>query len=310
MAEAEKDLAGAGEMAAARPRNLEAIAALLGATILFTAGDASMKLVATRLPTGEAVFLRCLLSLVMVTVAAAMTGALATLHRAFVPLMGWRALGDAGSALFFQAALASLAFADIVGILQLTPMSLTAASAIFLGAAVGWRRWSAVAVGLVGALLVIKPGSSAFNAWAVVAVLSVAAGTLRDLCTRSLDRSISPLVIMMLSQAAVALGALAGVVFETWVAPAPLQLGEIAVAATCVLLGHLLIIHSLRVGDIAAVAPFRYAGILWAILLGFVIWGELPDALSVLGIALLIGAGLYTFHRERLALRAVKAAAR
>ena len=91
-----------------------------------------------------------------------------------------------------------------MGILQMTPLSLTAASALFLGEHVGWRRWTAVAIGFTGALLVIKPGSSAFNAWALLGVLSVLCGTMRDVSTRRLDVALSPLLIMMLSQIVVA----------------------------------------------------------------------------------------------------------
>lgn len=279
--------------------SLKAIAAMVLATIVFTLGDAAMKLVTASLPTGQSVFLRCLGSVVLVAIAAAYTGVLHTVGRALVPLMGLRSVGDAGSALLFQAALAYMAFADIVGILQLTPLTLTAASAIFLGAKVGWRRWLAVAAGLVGALLVIKPGTSTFNAWAIIAVLSVLCGTLRDISTRQLDPGLSPLIIMMISQSFVACVALGTLSYETWVWPSALALGQVGVAAACILIGHLWVIFSLRAGDIATVAPFRYAGIVWAILIGLIVWGELPDLLTVVGIAILISAGLYTFYRER-----------
>lgn len=280
-------------------RSLKAIGAMVMATVAFTFGDAAMKLVASSVPTGQSVFLRCACAVLLVACAAAYTGALASIREAFVPLMAWRSAGDAGSALFFQAALAHMLFADIVGVLQLTPLCLTAASALFLGARVGWRRWCAVVVGLSGALLVIKPGSSAFNAWALLAVLSVFCGTLRDITTRRMDRAISPLVIMLVSQAVVALLALGMIAVETWVWPTPLQWAQIVIAAVCTLVGHLWVISSLRLAEIAIVAPFRYAGIVWAILFGLILWGELPDALSVIGIGLLISAGLYTFYRER-----------
>lgn len=307
MARADDTDAGGGETATtAPPRNLEAIGAMVAAMVFFNFGDATMKLVADTVPTGEAVFLRCLGAVILLAVAATATGAFTTLHRAFVPLMAWRSAGDVGSALTFQAALARMPFADITGILQLTPMSLTAASALFLGAPVGWRRWSAVGAGLLGALLVIKPASSSFNPWALVVVLSVAAATLRDLSTRQMDHSISPLVILMLSQAAVAVVALGGLFIETWVGLTPVLVAKIAAAATFTMLGHLLVIHSLRIGDIATVAPFRYSGIVFAILIGFALWGELPDGLSVAGIAVLIAAGLYTFHRERTVARLIR----
>jgi drug/metabolite transporter (DMT)-like permease len=288
---------------------LKAIATMILATIVFTLGDAAMKLVATSLPTGQSVFLRCTGSVIMVAIAAAYTGVLHTVGRALVPLMAMRSIGDAGSALLFQAALAYMAFADIVGILQLTPLALTAASAIFLGAKVGWRRWLAVGAGLIGALLVIKPGTSTFNAWALIAVASVLCGTLRDISTRQLDPGLSPLIIMMVSQSFVALVALATLSYETWVWPSALALVQVVVAGACVLIGHLWVIYSLRAGDIATVAPFRYAGIVWAILVGLLVWGELPDLLSVFGIAILISAGLYTFYRERSLAKAAAARA-
>lgn len=280
-------------------RNLRAIAAMVASTIAFTLGDATMKLVGHATPTGQSVFLRCVVAVLLVAAAATYTGAIRTVRRAFVPDMGWRSLGDAGNAMCFQAALARMPFADIMGVLQLTPLSLTAASAMFLGARVGWRRWCAVAAGLAGALLVIKPGSSAFNAWALVALLSVLFGTPRDITTRRLDGGISPLVILMLSQSVVALAALTALGFETWVPLTLLQCGQIIIAAACTLIGHLWVITALRTGEIAVVAPFRYAGIVWAILMGLMLFGDFPDALTIMGIAILISAGVYTFNRER-----------
>ena len=128
----------------AQVRNLRAIAAMLVSTVLYTCSDAAMKFVSATLPTGEGVFLRSLGTVLLLAMAAGWTGALASLRQAFVPLMFWRGLGDAGNSLCFQAALARMPLADAMGILQLTPLCLTAASALLLGASVGWRRWSAV----------------------------------------------------------------------------------------------------------------------------------------------------------------------
>ena len=290
--------------------NLRGIAAMVAATAVFTCGDAAMKIVSSTMPTGETVFVRGLCTILMVTVAAFWTGAIYRLRQALVRAMGWRSIGDVGSALFFQAALARMPFADLMGILQMTPLSLTAGSALFLGERVGWRRWSAVAVGFAGALLVIKPGSSAFNAWAVLGVLSVLCGTLRDVSTRRLDVALSPLLIMLLSQIAVAGSGLACLAFETWKMPGPAELLCLAFASIFSLVGHLCVIYSLRSGEVAAVAPFRYAGIVWAILIGLLLWQELPDTLSLTGISILVSAGLYTLYREQKLrrLRAIRAA--
>lgn len=297
-----------GEPGQLAPHNLKGIAAMVAATALFTCGDAAMKLVAGSLPTGETVFVRGVFTVAIVTVAAFWTGAIYALRQAFVRPMAARSIGDVGSALFFQAALARMPFADLMGILQMTPLSLTAASALFLGEHVGWRRWTAVAVGFAGALLVIKPGTSAFNAWALLGVLSVLCGTLRDVSTRRLDVALSPLLIMMLSQLVVASAGLGCWVFETWQVPSFTEFLCLAFASVFSLAGHLCVIYSLRSGEVAAIAPFRYAGILWAILIGLLIWNQLPDALSLAGISVLVSAGLYTFYREQ-KLRRLRAAA-
>jgi len=154
-------------------------------------------------------------------------------------------------------------------------------------------------VGFFGALLVIKPGSSAFNAWALLGVLSVLCGSLRDVSTRRLDVGLSPLLIMLLSQVVVAASGLVCLTFETWSMPNLTELFFLVFASVFSLAGHLCMIYSLRSGEIGAVAPFRYAGIVWSILLGFLIWHQLPDALSFIGIAILVSAGLYTFYREQ-----------
>jgi drug/metabolite transporter (DMT)-like permease len=285
--------------AAAAQRNLKGIVAMVAATALFTCGDAAMKLVSTSLPTGETVFVRALSTVTIVSIAAFWTGAIYRLRDALVRAMAWRGVGDVGSALFFQGALARMPFADLMGILQTTPLSLTAASALFLGEHVGWRRWTAVATGFAGALLVIKPGSSAFNAWALLGVLSVLFGTLRDVSTRRLDVALSPLLIMLFSQMVVASAGLLCWAFEAWKVPTVDELFALVFASVFSLVGHLCVIYSLRSGEMAAVAPFRYAGIVWAILIGFLIWKELPDVLSLGGISILVSAGLYTFYREQ-----------
>ena len=117
--------------------SLKGILAMVAATALFTCGDTAMKLVSAALPTGETVFMRSAFTVATITVAAFWTGAIYALRQAFVRPMGWRCVGDVGSALFFQAALARMPFADLMGILQMTPLSLTAASALFLGEHVG-----------------------------------------------------------------------------------------------------------------------------------------------------------------------------
>ena len=105
--------------------------------------------------------------------------------------------------------------------------------------------------------------------------------------------------ILALSQLAVAGAAFACASFERWATPSAYQLLHLICASVFSLIGHLCVIYSLRSGEISAVAPFRYVGMVWAILLGFAVWHQLPDALSFAGIVVLASAGLYTFYREQ-----------
>jgi len=272
---------------------------MMCATAIFTIGDASMKVVSASLPTGETIFVRALVSLLVLFSVAVWTGQIYNLRRALVPALGLRCLGDTGGAVFFQAALARMKLADIMGIIQLTPLSLTAASALFLGERVGWRRWTAVAVGFCGALLVIKPGSSSFNAAALIALLAVASGTLRDVSTRRLDHGVSPVLILLMSQACIMSAGIGFGLFEMWSMPTGMNLFNLVLASACSMIGQICLIYSVRWGELSAVAPFRYTGMLWAILLGLLLWGELPDLATFAGILVLVAAGLYTIFREQ-----------
>lgn len=283
---------------AAWERNWPAIAAILASSVFYMLSDAAMKL-ASAVPSGERVFLRSLGVIAALFFVAGWLGQLRMIRHTIRPLMLQRTLGDAGNSLSFQPALSRMGFADAMGILQLTPLALTAAAALFLGAAVGWRRWTAVAVGFIGAMLVIKPGASSFNPWGLLVIVAVLSGVWRDLATRRFDPAVPPLIILLVSQLGVAVVSAVSWLYEAWHWPDMQALLQLAAGALMFAAGHLAAIYAVRDSDWSVVAPFRYAGIVWAILIGLVVWQDLPDAWSMLGIVLLVGAGLYTLHRER-----------
>lgn len=265
----------------------------------FSCGDAVMKIASASLPTGELIFLRGTVGVTIIMTTLLVTGAVAHVGRALTPIIAVRATGDVGGAMFVQSALARMPFPDLMSILQVTPLSLTAASALFLGERVGWRRWTAVTVGLCGALLIIKPGTSSFNWWALAAIGSVLSGTLRDVSTRRIDVTIPPQVIMLFSAVAVTSAGLACSIIESWQMPSGRLMLFMASAAVFSQIGQLCTIVAVRSGEISAVAPFRYTSIVWAILFGLVIWNHLPDPVSLAGISVIVLAGLYTFFREQ-----------
>jgi drug/metabolite transporter (DMT)-like permease len=215
------------------------------------------------------------------------------------PLIALRSLGEVGATLLYLAALFHMPIADTTAILQFLPLAITAAAAVFLGEPVGWRRWLAAAVGLVGVLIIIRPGTSAFNAWSLVALASVASIVLRDLCTRRIDRTIPTVFLTVVTSLTVTTVSSSFALTETWHRPSAPALAMVSGAALFLFVGYYLIIEAMRRGEVAVVSPFRYSVILWAIVSGILVFGEWPDRLALLGTVIVMAAGLYTFFRER-----------
>jgi drug/metabolite transporter (DMT)-like permease len=272
---------------------------MIAAGALFTCGDTLMKLATPDLETGQLIFMRGVFVCATALAVAYATGVLGLITAAFVPAVRLRSIGDVGGAFFFQSALARMPLADLMAVTQLNPLAITAASAIVLGEKVGWRRWTAAAAGLVGVLLIIRPGGSAFNWWALAGVAAVLSSTLRDLATTKITVAIPTVLIMVFSSGAVAIWGLVMALLETWRWPGPWLLLIVFGAAMFSMLGQICVIVAMRSGEVSAVAPFRYALILFALLMGFLVWGHFPDGLTLIGTAIVVGAGLYTFHREQ-----------
>jgi drug/metabolite transporter (DMT)-like permease len=283
--------------------NVRGILAMVISMAAFVVSDLIVKYAGKDLPLGELLFLRGFSAAIMIAVAAAATGALKSAWKAVSPLMVLRCLGDIGANLFFFLAVVRLPFAEVSAIAQFTPLALTAGAALFLGEAVGWRRWMALLVGMLGVLIIIRPGSSAFD-WAALFVLaSVLSVTARDLITRHMGVRFPVLLLSLFTAGAVSIGGLALMPFETWVTPSNELLFLMLISGVGVFIGNYTMILALRTGEIAVVAPFRYTILLFAVIGGYLVFGEIPDSITFLGIAVLIGAGLYTLHRERIRMR-------
>lgn len=279
---------------------------MLAAMAAFVVNDTMMKLAATDLPTGQVIFLR---GLVIVPVLAALMLASATrttLEMLCRPGILARCVAEVAAAILYLSALFHMPIADCTAILQFTPLALTAGAALFLGAPVGWRRWLATLVGLIGVLIIIRPGASAFNPYAALALLSVVFIAARDLITRRLGKDVPTIVIAFTSTAAVAVSSLGLLPFEAWRWPSPAAMLALLGASAALLGAQYWIILAMRSGDIAVVAPFRYSIILWAIVAGFLVWREVPDLATWIGIAVVTAAGLYTFLREHRLARAAR----
>ncbi|MEX0852826.1 MAG: DMT family transporter [Bauldia sp.] len=281
--------------------NLRGIVAISACNLLFLINDTLIKLASTELPLAEIIFLRGLFASLVLVPVVRMSGT----HRqmAFLrhPAVAWRTVAEIASAFLFLLALFNIPIANANAIVQVVPLMVTASAAIFLGEAVGWRRWTAILTGFAGVMIVIRPGLAGFSAFSVVALAATAFITLRDMTTRVMPRGLSALLIAFVTAIAVCLsGAVFGVVLgETWVFPTGRSLGLIFGAVIFLIGGYLTAVEFMRHGDIAVVAPFRYTAIIWAMIVGFIVWGEVPDGPMLIGTAVIVATGVYTFYRER-----------
>ncbi|MCL4765215.1 MAG: DMT family transporter [Hyphomicrobiaceae bacterium] len=289
---------------AAGSENLRGILAMTAAMASFVFGDTIIKLAGRELPPGEMMFLRGLFSSAATVAVAYATGALKSAYLAVTPLMALRTLGDIGATALFFLALLRLPFAEVSAISQFTPLALTAAAAIFLNEPVGWRRWLALIAGLAGVLIIIRPGGSAFD-WAALFVMgSVLCVTTRDLLTRHIGLALPALLLASISAISVTAGGLMLLPLETWKMPSAGLMLLLAASGVTVFGGNYWTIMAMRTGEMAVVSPFRYAATPFAVVSGYLVFSELPDRVTFIGIGIVIGAGLYTLHRERVRRRA------
>lgn len=210
-----------------------------------------------------------------------------------------RTIGEITTTVFFLTALFNAPIADVTAILQAAPLMLTLAGAALFKERLGWRRLSAILVGLLGVLLIVQPGGAAFNSYSLYAVAALVMILLRDLPTRMLSASVSTNLAALI--AALAITATGGVMLVSvdWVPITWVMMTHLIFAAMFICVAYISSVAVMRVGELGFVQPFRYTGILWAILLGALVFGEYPDALTILGTTIVISMGVYTLHRER-----------
>ncbi|WP_417699496.1 DMT family transporter [Pseudophaeobacter sp.] len=212
-----------------------------------------------------------------------------------------RTLAEAIGAMAFATALSLVDISTVAAVFQALPLVITMGAALFLGEQVGWRRWSAICVGFVGVLLIVRPGLAGFDPAVFLVLLAVLAIAARDLLTRLVDVSISSAVVSF--QAFASLIVAGGLLLlSTGADPVSVDGSQALMMLGGIIFGvggYYAIVIATRIGDASAITPFRYSRLLFSILVGVLVFGERPDALTLGGAALIIASGLYTFVRER-----------
>jgi drug/metabolite transporter (DMT)-like permease len=283
--------------------NRRGILAMLAAMILFTGNDTLLKIATADLPPGQILATRGMFGVIIATALVFGLGEARHLKELRSPLVAARAALEAAVGFSFVTALGHLQLATITAILQATPIIITLLTVVLGLERVGWRRWGAIIVAFFGVLLIVKPSLTGFNVFAGLALGAAVLAAARDLLTRRIAARVPTVVVTLSATGAVTLLGAAMALGETWRPLSTRELALLGSAAVFVTLGNLAIIQAFRVGELSVVSPFRYSVVLTSLTVGFAVFGELPDAVSVVGIVLIVLGGVYTIHREQLRFR-------
>lgn len=269
------------------------------AMVGFTINDAAVKTVLPTMNIGQVMLLRGAMTSLLVYLVARQMGALSGISTLLQPMVALRVAFESAAAIAFLTALGNLPLGNISAIMQSLPLAVTLGAAIFLREPVGWRRWTAIVVGFVGVLIILRPGPEGFSAASFWALLAVAFAAGRDICTKRVHVETSSLMVTLFTTAGNAvLGAALVMPYGGWQPVTIDGIGLLALASVMLFVGQQALVIAMRTADISFVAPFRYTGMLWGILLGIAFFGESFDAIMLLGGAIVILSGLYTFYRE------------
>ena len=283
-----------------KPNRLRGVACMLGGSGMLTLNDAVIKWVGADHPVGQMITIRGLFVMILVLAVVHRPGGrgLRTLRVSSISGMLVWALMLVASTYLFLTGLQYLPLADAAALTFAGPLFVVMLAPLLLGESVGWHRRLGVAVGFGGVLLILKPGAEAFR-WAAFLPLSVALiEALRDMIARRMVASETTLA-MVFSGALVV--TVSGLVTMPWGWPPidPTTIGLLALAACLQGSAHFFMVEAFRHGEAAFISPFRYASVLWATALGFVLWGDLPEAWIIVGGGLLIGSGLYLLRSKK-----------
>ncbi|MEO9684990.1 MAG: DMT family transporter [Tateyamaria sp.] len=281
--------------------NLRGAFVMVLAMLGFAIEDAVIKLLAGALPVSQIIGTLGIASAVLFAGICRAQGKALWSRDFLTPAVILRNVAEAVGALGFVTAIALMPLSSASAILQTGPLLVTLGAALFLGEPVGWRRWAAIVVGFGGVLLIIRPGTENFDWNSIYAVIGVIGLAIRDLAIRRIPAQISSMQLSML--AFLSLIPAAGILLmtngDTLVSPSLGQWGLLAGIVGIGALAYFGITYASRIGEISFVVPFRYSRMVFALVIGMAVFNENPDALTLLGAAIIVGSGLYTLWRER-----------
>lgn len=284
---------------------------MASAMAAFACNDAMVKTMTQELSIAQIMAVRGVMTTILVFSVARLLGVSLSPKWLMNPLVLLRTAFELGATLAFFSALARIEFASAASIMQSLPLAVTLGAAVLFKEPVGWRRWTAIAVGFFGVLLILRPGPEGFQPAALFAVAAILFTTGRDLTTRRISSEVPTMTVTLFTSFVVMVVGFALIVpMGGWQPVSGTSWLMLALTSVTVFAGYQAVIIAMRGGEISFVAPFRYTSLIWALIIGVLIFGERPGISVLIGAAIVIGSGLYTFYREsRRAIDTAKTAA-
>ena len=289
---------------------VKGLVAMVGSMALFITNDTFMKLALREVPLSEALGVRTVMVSLLFFGLIVASGDLLALRYMFRRSVLVRSSLDTVTTFVYIAALAVMPIASTTTIYMATPLITTALAVPLLGEKVGWRSWSAIIIGFCGAVIVTRPDPATFSLIALLPLMAAFTGAARDISTRSIGPEIPGSVVGLTGTLAFCLAAALLAPFERWTMPSTTVVAYLVASAVAFGGGTLLLVFAFRSAPIASLSPMRYLLVFGALISGYFVFGDLPDAWTSIGMALVVGAGLYAIQREHAKSRAARRAAR
>lgn len=283
-------------------RAIFAVSLSMGAYVV---GDVVLKLLGRGFPPSELIFWRSIV--ITVSLGAVLAWTRPRLRSTNVisgPVLA-RCVFDCINILSFTTAVMHMKLAELYAVLQISPFLMTIIAVVAFKEQVGWRRWSVIAIGFCGVLLIIKPDPDNLNYWALLGILAAFAAACREIVTRKIDPGVPTLNVAFVSALVTAIGTFAFGYGETWPVMSYHEIMLLLIQAVSWLIGTFLLVHACRTAPVSLVASFRYSMLVWGAIAGYLVFGELPDILAACGAAIVVLCGLYIFYREAVRKRAL-----
>jgi len=283
--------------------NRRGVIAMSAGMVCFVLNDTLVKFVSDDLPASQLIFLRGVLAVLGLLLLVYATDRRQFSRAGLLHMVDkWvvlRSMLDGVASLVYLSALFHMPLGNATAINMSTPLLIALLSGLLMGVHVSARNWLIIGLGFVGVLMVVQPQADGFNAWAWVALAGTVLHALRDLSMRFIAPEVPSTVITV--GTALAATVLSGVwsIFTPWQAVSATHWGMMATAAVFLSCGYFFLIKATRMADMSVVAPFRYIGLLTAVLAGYVIWDDMPNPLAWCGMLLLVGAGILMLRLHR-----------